>query len=203
MGALWPSVLAGLGIGLPMGWLLSYLGALPFFLGLFFYMIFGLVIGAVMVRVGQGRGRFEPRRLRLASGLVVGAVWGTALTLEAHGFPRDQAGRGLERLSALPTGTEREQVVEQSREFLTQHLREHYPPGSAIGYFRWRLTGGRIAMPVAGLRQMAIEPDRWRWSAQAVISLLLLTFGVHSQVSGLAVRPGAAAAAAEPAQSVT
>lgn len=186
MGAIAPSVLAGLGIGLPLGWLLSYLGSLPFFLGLFFFMLFGLVIGAVMFRSGQRRRPLQPRGLRLASALVVGVTWGTALTFEALEFPSNEANKALERVATLPAGTERSQVLHEYRTFLVRYLDERYPPGGVLGYFRWTVSGRRIPLSVAGLRTLAVDPDGWRWVVRVLLSVALLAFGVHSQVAGLA-----------------
>ncbi|MBN1489250.1 MAG: hypothetical protein JXA69_04975, partial [Phycisphaerae bacterium] len=47
------SVIAGLALGLPFAWLLAVLAFLPFYLGLFFFTLIGLLIGAVQFRVGK------------------------------------------------------------------------------------------------------------------------------------------------------
>ena len=47
----WLAVLAGVAVTLPVAWLLSFAGTLPFFLGVFFFALFGLLIGAVIYRV--------------------------------------------------------------------------------------------------------------------------------------------------------
>ena len=52
----WIAVVVGLIVILPFAWLLSHAALLPFFLGLFFFVLFGLLVGAVMHRVAS-RGR--------------------------------------------------------------------------------------------------------------------------------------------------
>jgi hypothetical protein len=171
----------------PLGLLLSFLGSLPFMLGVFFFALFGLLVGAVMYRVGVSRRPLPRWMLRTASAIVVLTAWIVAISAEARGFPPDRAAFALEQVRALPAGVTRAQALAESERFLHDYLRGHHPPGGVLGYIQWELFGQRIGIPVGGgTRQVPINPEHWRWGLRVAVSVVLLAFGVHSQVAGLA-----------------
>src|SRR5262245_21649393 len=104
-----PSLAAGLAIGLPLGIVLSYLAALPYFLGLFFFVLFGLVIGALLFRFGADRRPMAWSIVGLATAMVVTATWCASLVVEARTFVGDRAEFALSRVPTLPAGIKREQ----------------------------------------------------------------------------------------------
>ena len=73
------ALVAGCLLALPVGWLLATLAMLPFFLGLFFCMLFSLLVGAVVYRVGKPAAP-QARPLLWMIGIAVGlAVFGVSL----------------------------------------------------------------------------------------------------------------------------
>src|SRR3989304_7721151 len=85
----WAATTVGMVVSLPFAWLLSFAAALPFYLGFFFFLLFGLVIGAVAFRIaapGRPYGRFA---VLAGTTLIVGVCWTTALVKERTGFPAD------------------------------------------------------------------------------------------------------------------
>jgi hypothetical protein len=138
-----------------------------------------------MFRVGAADRPLPSARLRVASGIVVATTCALAIGLEARGFTGDRARFAVEQVPALPTGTTRVQAVAEAEHFLKDYLRTHHPPGGVLGYVQWELFGERIGVPMSGKR-VAIRPEHWRWALRMLASVVLLTFGVHSQVGGLA-----------------
>lgn len=181
-GGMFFSVILGLGLMAPLGWLLSYGAALPTFLGLFFFALFGLVIGAAMYRAA-GRGRPRRRASVLAATLLV-TLFGVGLTVyaEARDFPSDIAEGTLRERRALAGRS-----VEQFRAELTgavgSWINENYAPGGTWGYTRWIVTNGRIDKSEIELlgKNVVRSPRGVWWCLRVALSALLLTFGIGSQ----------------------
>src|SRR3990172_853649 len=71
----WCATAAGTVVSLPLAWLLSYAAMLPFYLGLFFFMLFGLVIGAVAFRVAAPGRPYHRFAVLAGTTLIVGVCW--------------------------------------------------------------------------------------------------------------------------------
>jgi hypothetical protein len=174
-------------VGVPIGVLLCYAALLPFMIGLFFFMLFGVLLGAVTYRVGQ-RGRPMPRwTVRGAVAVVVVVVLAISLATEGYDFPRQVAKFSYEEARKLPEDKTPDEFLRSAREDVARHLDEHFPPGGVIGYIRWAATSSRIDPPVAHLERrsfVANQRPRW-WITRIVLSILLLGYGVNSQVSPL------------------
>ena len=176
----WLAAGVGAAIAWPTGWLLSYAAALPFLLGLFFYALFGLVIGAVVHRVSSG-GR---RGLSGVVGttLIVAAGWGTSLAQEAADFPVDMASRAVRQSNDLGerSRTEFERAVEDE---VRQFLRDEHGSAGLLGYVRWVTATGSIpagVLPSVTIRLEVGQRQVW-WLVRVVLSLMLFAFGVGSQ----------------------
>lgn len=178
----WLAVLFGSVICLPCAWLLSYGAALPFFLGLFFFVLFGLVIGAAMHRVaapGRPHGRMS---LIVGTSLVVGLGWGVSITKEAVDFPSDIAADAITKRLNLGDSTSAEYRAEVAGG-VARFLRENYAPGGPVGYVRWILADGTLdqkEVPQLN-RTMRRSPHGWWWALRGVLSIALFGFGIGSQ----------------------
>lgn len=183
---LWWSVGIGCVVSLPFAWLLSYASYLPFYLGLFFFVLFGVVIGAAVFRVAAPRRPYRTIHLVIGTVLVVSVGWTASLIKEARDFPGDMAVKAGKRTRSIGDQTIREYeaaVADDIRRF----LKEQYPPGGAIGYVRWvvesgRLKEGEIAQVGPTLRPLQ---SGYVWVTRIVLSLILFTFGVSSQTLAL------------------
>ena len=183
----WPvAVLAACGVGLPIGWLLCYAALLPFFIGLFFFVLFGLLLGAVLYRVGHPTRPLRRRSVRLGVIVVVVFTWAVSMLTEGYDFPRQVAKSAYEQPRRLPEGTTPEAYRRTSAADVARYLREEFPPGGAIGYVRWAMASSRIDPPVGQLRKpFRSNQYRWWWVIRVVLSIVLLAYGVHSQVASL------------------
>ena len=182
----WCATAAGTIISLPLAWLLSYAAMLPFYLGLFFFMLFGLVIGAVTFRIAApGR---PYRRLTVLAGttLIVGVCWTASIVKESWDFPTDIARDAVRRsrdIGRRSADDYRTAVAEEVRTF----LRERHPPGGVLGYMRWMLLEGELkkgAIPSFD-QTLRRSPARIGWAVRVVLSIALLGFAVGSQTLSL------------------
>ena len=178
----WIAVLVGIVISLPFAWLLSYAALLPFFIGLFFFVLFGLLIGAVAYRIAAPARPFRPSAIIAGTTLIVAAGWGGSIIKESRDFPSDvsaEATRRARDIGESPVSQFRAKVADQVREF----LRERYPPGGIIGYVRWILTSGELKKgDIAAVDvNMSRAQNGWLWVVRVALSIAALTFGVASQ----------------------
>ncbi len=197
----WQALAVGVLVATALGMtLLTWALALLFMLGLFFFMLFGLLIGACMYRAGRSA---MPMRRRTVVLITLGAAlagWGVAVSKECLEFPRDFAFRvidkrkydGRNRIYIPPVEHGVEQVTQQVRAFAAAHLLEHYPPGGVIGYVRYMSSGDAIAMNLPGQpRTITVPPPAlpWVWWTRVLLSLPLLFLTIYSVTSGLARSP--------------
>jgi len=178
----WCATAAGTIVSLPLAWLLSYAAMLPFYLGLFFFMLFGLVIGAVTFRIaapGKPYGRFA---VLAGTSFIVGVCWSATIVKESRDFPADIAGDAVRRIRDIGRRSPdeyRTAVAEEVRIF----LQKRHPPGGLLGYVRWMLLDGEIkkgAIPSFD-QAMHRSPARIAWAIRIVLSIALLGFAVGSQ----------------------
>lgn len=171
-------------LSLPLAWLLSYAAALPFFLGLFFFMLFGLIIGATAYRLSAPSRPYKTVPIIVGTTLLVTLVWGFSIVKEARDFPNDVARRTALRtrdIGDLSVAEFRTAIADDVRNF----LKSRYGPVPEWSYFRWVLTNGELnpgdlatfdkKVPVP-----AAQTKGW-WAFRAVASAALLAFGISSQ----------------------
>ena len=173
---------------LPLTWLLSFAALLPFQIGLFFFVLFGLLIGAMTHRIASPGRPYRRWALVAGTTVLVAVVWTGALLIEIHDFPGEMAGRALQLRRPIGdrTSTEyRAAVADQVRMFLTKR----YSPGGAVGYVRWMLLSGRIKKGELADVDRTLSRDRsqvrfW-YVVRLVLSVGLLSFGIGSQTFSL------------------
>jgi hypothetical protein len=197
-------VVVGCALSLPLGWLLSYAATLPFFLGLFFFMLFGLVIGAAMHRAASPGRPHGSIALTIGTTIVVLGCWGFALFQESRDFPVDMANLAAARTRDIGDRTIETFRADFSRD-VRRHLRDRYPPGGTFGYVRWALTDGALRRgDIDGLKStLRARQTKWSWAIRAVLSIALLAFGVGSQTFPLRLSADAASTRAPKGESMT
>ncbi|MFQ5495740.1 MAG: hypothetical protein ACE5EX_10210 [Phycisphaerae bacterium] len=185
-GRWWRSVVVGCAVSLPIGWLLSYAGTLPFLLGPFFFVLFGLMIGAAVHRTASAGRPYRAATLMAGTSVVVVVCWWVSIIMESHDFPTN---------AALKVSTQTRDIGDQSVEAyrasvakgIRGFLAERYPPGGVIGYVRWAVGSGQIApREIAGVPR-TIQPRQARgvWVLRAALCVAMLSFGIGSQTQTL------------------
>jgi hypothetical protein len=202
-GRWWLGIVVAAIFAIPLAWLLSYAASLPFFLGLFFFMLFGLIIGAIAFRV-SARGRpYAMFPLILGTTFLVALVWSFSLVKEARDFPGDVARRVSLRTRDIGDRSLAEfrgAVAEDVRSFLASR----YGPVQVWSYIRWVLTNGELkrgdlSILDKGVTMPAAQTKAW-WAFRVVASAALLGFGISSQT--LSLRAPAKKEIVEPGQSM-
>ncbi len=191
-----PGLIAGIILAVPAGWVLAYLSALPYFLGLFFFSLVGLLVGAAVYRFGA-RAMPLPRATCWMIGLTVALLtWVFGLYFEYRSFSEDAAQRVV-KASLTPGMAEDRQLFEESRRLAFSDLASRYPPGGFPGYLLWTARDGTMTFPrlPQGTVRFELREKGPRWIVRVTIGLGLLIFSVVSQCLTLARSPAAANAA--------
>ncbi len=188
----WLAVLVGAIVALPFAWLLSHAAMLPFFLGLFFFALFGLVIGALMHRIAAPARPFGRLTVLAGTTLVVLLGWGVSIAQEARDVPRKMAataGQGVRSIGDRTLAEFEAAVAEGIR----AHIKERFPPGGTLGYVRWVLVDGVTPKGTLELVDAPLRATQRRgwWAVRVVLAIALFAFGVGSQTLPLrlAVEP--------------
>jgi hypothetical protein len=168
--------------GLPLAWLLSYAAALPFYLGLFFFALFGLIIGAVAFRLAAPGGPYGRWTVFAGTTVLVVACFGLTVVKESRDFPDDMADEALKRARDIGPRTAAQYRAEVA-DSVRSYLRERHPPGGTLGYIHWKLTEAEIKKGSLPLADFVLRPPqaRWTWAIRIVLSIALLAFGIASQ----------------------
>lgn len=188
----WLAVLVGAVVTLPFAWLLSHAAMLPFFLGLFFFALFGLVIGALMHRIAAPARPYGRLTVLAGTTLIVLLGWGVSIAQEARDVPRKMASTAGQSVRSIGDRTlaEFEAAVADG---IRAHIKERFPPGGTLGYVRWVLDDGitpRGTLAVVDVPLRATQRRGW-WAVRVVLAIALFAFGVGSQTLPLrlAVEP--------------
>ena len=178
----WVGVAGGLLVSFPLSWLLSYAASLPFFLGLFFFALFGLVIGAVVHRIASPRRPYPLPAVLIGTVVIISVAWTNSLVTESRGLPQGLAKEAANRTRDLQGRTHAEYVSHVTGQ-IRSYLRERYPPGGTIGYVRWVFVSGEFRKgDLDGVQGTLRQPQRrWWWVMRVVLSIALFAFGIGSQ----------------------
>jgi hypothetical protein len=182
------SLLIGLLVAIPSGWLLAYLAALPFFLGMFFFLLLGLMIGAVMFRVGSKAPEPSARTLWMAGTAVTAAALLISLWAEYQALPRSVEKRIRESYAGSFTPEMWAELRTGVRDFIPTELQNRYPPGGFLGYLRWAATSGKLDCPrisKAAAVEYRMSQRGTVWAIRVALSLLMLEWTIMSQLLGL------------------
>jgi hypothetical protein len=166
-----------------LGWLLARLVWLYYFFGLFFFLIAGLLVGAVTFRVARAC-RPVPKP-RLVRGVVMVAVCSTLVTVvweyRHFSWTVGDNGRFPEvRNATVAAGRPAREVQARASAEFEQALALQHPPGGVSGYVRWAVTSGRMRLELDG-RTETISLDAHAglaWAIRTAAGLALLAAGL-------------------------
>lgn len=181
-GRLAGGILLGMLVGVPLGYLLCYASFLVTMLGLFFFMLFGLVIGAAVYRVWSPLQPMARWKVRLGVALVAFAAWGSSLVWEGITFPVDVGKKAIEQVEKIDTPGKRGMDVRADAERATrEYLAERHPPGGIVGYWRWALSEHSIAIPITGAK----DPQPIHYSGTGWICVVRVVLSAAAMVVAL------------------
>ena len=178
----WAGIVVGAAVTVPLGWLLAHAATLPVFIGIFFFALFGLMIGAVVHRVAAPGRPYARRTVLVGTSFLIVGGWGLSVLVEARELPMDLAKNVPDRTLDLG-GRTRAEYVDYVASGIRSYLRKEYASGEAIGYLRWVVSSGELPEgSIAGVNRTLRVPQRkgW-WIARVVLSIGLFAFGVSSQ----------------------
>jgi len=181
-GRWWLAVLVGTLFSLPFSWLLSAAALLPFLLGLFFFALFGLIIGALVFRIAAPGRPYRRAAVLAGTTFIIAVCWITSIIIESRGFAHEMGEKATDATRSIGNLTRAEHIDKMADQVRT-YMREQYPPGGLIGYVRWSLTDGKIKKGILEGPRKTIKRDQVKhwWAIRVVLSIGLLAFGVASQ----------------------
>lgn len=177
-------VLAGL------NWLLARVVWLPFYFGVFFFLVAGLLAGGVAFRVAR---RARP----LSRQTILVGVAGVTVLAAASGLyweyrhvaatigepPRFGDAWTLAHQQGRPSG----EVGRQATGAFRNYLGEQFAPGGAVGYVRWAVRSGRakLTLPGGDVDTVSIGHRRIPWIIRTIAAYILTAAGLWSQFDSL------------------
>ncbi|MCH8854332.1 MAG: hypothetical protein IID41_17025 [Planctomycetes bacterium] len=177
-------------------WAFSHLANLVFYLGLFFFMLFAVITGSTLFRLLSSFEKVSKRIVNSAGVFCVLLAWGGALVLEASYLPQDAYKKCLQspRLRRLPDGMTSRDLDEIPRQ-ARQYLIDNHGSNLTLAYLRWELQGGELEINLEGISQpLPYQRSQRRigFGLRLVVSLVLVAYGVFSQLSALKKTAGLA-----------
>jgi hypothetical protein len=181
--ALGCAVVTGIGAGLSK--LLAAAGLLPFVfgvVGIFFFMLVGLLLGAILYRFGLA-GRGWPRGLLIGSILIPTlATSAGTLVFEYRSFVRGKADELMRQNGMNPR--EHLERTERMAERIEEQWRRQCGVGGIGGYIAWSVRGSSfLCGPEDGRKLRIAHPQGgiW-WLVRAVVSFAAMGWAVGAQV---------------------
>ena len=165
-----------------LSWLLARLVFLPYYMGLFFYLVAGLLVSGATFRMARAARPIS--RARMSRGVIVVATlaWAVSIVWEYRDRVAGIAtgARFVEAKNQAIAGGKSPSVVESKAiEMFHERLRTDYPPGGLLGYVRWVLRSGTMTVTVGpSTDELAISQRRAAWAARSVASIALFALGL-------------------------
>lgn len=185
--------LSGLALSLMMllviGLLLARLIWLPFYFGLFFFLIAGLLAGACSFRVARAARPVATGRIIRGVGIVAILTTCAFVVYEYRSVASTAAGERKfpeARNAAVRAGRSLEEVKSAVTARFNETLDTAYPPGGTLGYIRWAIAGGEMNIEVEGSTdRVAITQTGVAWPIRTLIAAVLLAAGLWSSYESL------------------
>ncbi len=155
---------------------------LPFYCGLFGFLVAGLIAGGVSFRVAR---RARPLSWkRVLAGVFLLAVLSTFVMVgwefwyisSTIGDPPKFARL---RNTAMRKGESPDGIGEAAARRFRERLAADHPPGGALGYARWAMGTGKMRLELDGASEtVSIGHQGFAWPARTVIACLLTALGL-------------------------
>lgn len=190
-GAFLRMTVVGVLVAVVLGWtLLSFAISLPFFLGVFFFMLFGLFVGAAMFRAARNLQPIKKKTVVTATVVTVFLGWMTAVVKEGADYPKDFVKQALKKAHVPPTAGAHDKVQSELKEFILRYLTERFPPGGVLGYLRLAATGQTVTidnLPTKQPRPIVIKPrtGATTWWVRNLLCIVMYFVAIYSITADL------------------
>lgn len=178
-------------IACPFMVLLMYCAWLPYWLGMYFFILGGLLFGAIWFRLAARVRPIPVAALRLRMIAIITLLSVVYLlsefTVKRNHLARDVANRSIARVGVENTFEARQQRVHEAAAHVDQVLRRHGP--TPFGYYVWNAIDGRMPplQPYGG-EPFSLSQTGPYWIARVVLSIALLAIGLRMMSKDLAKR---------------
>ncbi len=174
---------------IPTSALLARLVWLPYYFGLLFFLVAGLLTGALSYRIARAA---RPISLTpLLVGLAFVAVVSIAITVTweyrhvaatVGDLPKFPDARN----KAVRAGRSAGEVRQSADLAFQAALDRNYSPGGVLGYVRWAIGGGEMQLEVEGCTDtVGISHTGVEWLIRTFFGFLLLTAGLWASFESL------------------
>lgn len=183
-----------LGVGMVqiflLNWLLARVIWLPYYFGIFFFLVAGLLTGGWSFRIARAARPLALARLLAgvaAVSLIAAAsgLWWEYRTVAASvGEPPRFADARQAAVAARASVRDVERVIEKA---FCDYLAANFPPGGMIGYARWAVSGGRatLTLPDGINDTIRLPQSGYAWLARTIAAYLLFAVGTWFQYEAL------------------
>jgi hypothetical protein len=175
-------------IAIPFMVLLMYCAWLPYWFGMYFFILGGLLFGAIWFRLASHVRPVPAGAVRLrmiAIVVLLSAVYMLPeYSLKRVHLARDVANRSIQRVGVANTLEARQQRVDEAAAHVDKVLRG-YGRGP-LGYYVWNAVDGKMP-PLApyGGTPIRLTQTGPYWIARVVLSIVLLAFGLRMMAKEL------------------
>lgn len=174
-------------------WLLARVVWLPFYFGVFFFLVAGLIAGSAAFRIARAARPLRRREVlacvavQWLVAVAIGLFWEYRNVRNTIG---DAPRFGESRLAAYGRGESARRVDEAASTTFDRLLRERFPPGGTRGYARWAMGGGRARLVLPdGTRDDVSIPHRGSaWIVRTIGAYFLLAAGLWAPLESLRSR---------------
>ncbi|MBX3394733.1 MAG: hypothetical protein KF841_05155 [Phycisphaerae bacterium] len=162
---------------------------LPFYSGLFGYLLAGLIAGGTAFRLARTLRPVTRSRIILFSILMATANAPFALYWEYHHVAEGVAGlAGFRKLRARAArdNTPIKEVNDRINDEFRSQLASLYPPGRMLGYARWCIASGEMVIEVGDASDTVFTDHQgWVWLVRSIIAYVLSILGLVFSFDGL------------------
>jgi hypothetical protein len=121
---------------------------LPFFLGLFFFLLLGLVPSGVLFRFGDPIRPVPAWPLGVASVFILVVTYVVSAYVEYRLLPGHVAVKVRQNITGgFPKGYRRETLDAHVAQIVHDYLVQRYGTANPVGYVKWAATSGQITIP--------------------------------------------------------
>lgn len=169
--------------------LLARLIWLPFYFGLFFFLVGGLLVGAATFRIARPA-RPIGRRPLVIGALAIGLITYLITTVfEFRHFAStvaDPPKFARARNAVVQNGGSLNDLEARAADAFAAKLAQDYAPLTPLAYARWTIREGKMRLTVDDQTEsIATEHAGWKWLLRSLGEILLVAAGLWSSLEAL------------------